>query len=231
MQVKPPAAWGKVTGTVMDAGSGNPLGGATVRICTMYNKATGDCGPVTYRLKTDGAGRYVLWLNKGYSPLQIIAANDLYAQQTKIAKVTAGKTATLDFALRQLNPPLAGRIVGDDVGDLDVDDVILRAAACLSSAPQARPSVGWIGGHALQALRGDHLLTVFGSVIASDPAQIVTQSGSVGSERAPRSRKYWSGWRDSNPPPLRPELRARPVVGREPNDGERDRLLGAFACR
>ncbi len=104
MQVKPPAAWGKVTGTVIDAGSGAPLSGATVRICTMYNKATGDCGPVTYTLKTDGAGRYVLWLNKGYSPLQIIAAKDLYVQQTKIAKVTAETTTTLDFALRQLNP-------------------------------------------------------------------------------------------------------------------------------
>ncbi len=104
MQVLPPAAWGKITGAVTDAGSGDPIAGATVRICTMYNAATGDCGPVTYTLKTDTAGRYQLWLNKGYSPLQVIAAKDLYVQQIKIAKVTKGATTTLDFALRQSTP-------------------------------------------------------------------------------------------------------------------------------
>jgi hypothetical protein len=98
MHVNPPKTWGKITGTVAD-GSGAPISGATVAICTMYDTQTGTCGPVTYTLQTDAAGGYQLWLNKGYSPLEVIAAENGYTPAMKIAKVSAGKTTTLTFAL------------------------------------------------------------------------------------------------------------------------------------
>jgi Kelch motif len=74
MQANPPASWSKVAGTVTDASTGNPIAGATVQICTQYNKSTGTCGQVTYTLKTGSSGQYQLWLNRGFNPLQLIAA-------------------------------------------------------------------------------------------------------------------------------------------------------------
>ncbi|MFI1094880.1 carboxypeptidase regulatory-like domain-containing protein [Streptomyces sp. NPDC020917] len=98
MDVTPPKTWGKITGTVSDS-NGAPVGGATVAVCTMYAAGTGKCGPTTYTLKTDGHGRYQLWLDKGFDPLQVIAAEDGYTPQMKIAKVKQGTTTTVDFAL------------------------------------------------------------------------------------------------------------------------------------
>ena len=98
MDVTPPKTWGKITGTVSDS-SGAPVGGATVAVCTMYAAGTGKCGPTTYTLKTDGHGHYQLWLDKGFDPLQVIAAEDGYTPQMKIAKVKQGATTTVDFAL------------------------------------------------------------------------------------------------------------------------------------
>jgi N-acetylneuraminic acid mutarotase len=100
MQVNPPATWGEIVGTVNDA-SGHPITGATVQICTMYDPQTGTCGPVTYTLKTDILGDYRLWLNHGFSPLQIIAAKDGYQPVAKIATITKGTTTTVNFALNK----------------------------------------------------------------------------------------------------------------------------------
>jgi N-acetylneuraminic acid mutarotase len=98
MTVTPPKTWGKITGTVSDS-SGSPISGATVAICTMYATATGTCGPETFTLKTDGSGHYQLWLNKGFNPLEIIAAENGYTPIMKIAKITAGGTTTANFTL------------------------------------------------------------------------------------------------------------------------------------
>lgn len=100
MQVNPPMTWGKLTGTVSDT-TGAPVGGATVAICTSYNTKTGNCGPTTYTLKTDGRGGYQLWLDQGFSPLQIIAAKDGYTPLMKIAKIHKGQTTTVEFTLSQ----------------------------------------------------------------------------------------------------------------------------------
>lgn len=54
---------------------------------------------MTYTLQTDGQGGYQLWLNKGFSPLELIAAENGYTPLMKIAKVSAGKTTTLTFTL------------------------------------------------------------------------------------------------------------------------------------
>lgn len=100
MDVTPPKTWGKITGTVSDS-TGDPVAGATVAICTMYAAGSGKCGPTTYTLKTDGRGHYQLWLDKGFDPLQIIAAADGYTPQLKIAHVKQGATTTTDFALAE----------------------------------------------------------------------------------------------------------------------------------
>lgn len=100
MHVNPPSSWGKVAGTVTD-GSGDPVSGATVQICTMYHGSTGMCGPQTYTLKTDNDGKYQLWLDKGYSPLQMIAAKDGYQPTSKIVKVHGGDTTTANFTMKK----------------------------------------------------------------------------------------------------------------------------------
>jgi N-acetylneuraminic acid mutarotase len=101
MQVNPPSTWSKVVGTVTDASSGNPLAGATIQICTQYNTKTGTCGSVQYTLTTDSSGNYQLWLNRGYNPLQIIAALANYQPATKIAKLISGVPTTVNFALNK----------------------------------------------------------------------------------------------------------------------------------
>jgi N-acetylneuraminic acid mutarotase/uncharacterized glyoxalase superfamily protein PhnB len=98
MQVSPPKTWGKVAGTVTDA-SGAPIAGATVAICAMFDPQTGDCGPTTFTLKTDGQGDFQLWLNHGFNPLEIIAAKDGYTPIMKIAKIYEGGTTTVNFTL------------------------------------------------------------------------------------------------------------------------------------
>jgi hypothetical protein len=87
-----------ITGTVTTV-AGAPIAGATVAVCTMYETRTGACGPTTFTLKTDGAGAYQLWLNKGFSPLEVLAAKDGYTPAMKIVRIQRGETVTTDFSL------------------------------------------------------------------------------------------------------------------------------------
>jgi N-acetylneuraminic acid mutarotase len=102
MQVNPPSTWSKVAGTVTDASTGDPLAGATIQICTQYNTSTGTCGAVSYTLTTDSNGDYQLWLNRGYNPLQIIAALADYEPASKVVKLISGLTTTANFALNKI---------------------------------------------------------------------------------------------------------------------------------
>ncbi|MGH3447109.1 MAG: Kelch repeat-containing protein, partial [Nocardioidaceae bacterium] len=97
MHVQPPRRWGKVAGTVTDT-EGNPLAGATVQICTMWDRYLG-CGPVTYTLKTDADGHYQLWLNQGYNPLAIIVAKPGYQPKFELTRIHRGETTTANFTL------------------------------------------------------------------------------------------------------------------------------------
>jgi N-acetylneuraminic acid mutarotase len=101
MQANPPSTWSKVMGTVTDASTGDPLAGATIQICTQYSTKTGTCGSVSYTLTTDSNGDYQLWLNRGYNPLQIIAAMANYQPVSKIAKLISGVPTTVNFALNK----------------------------------------------------------------------------------------------------------------------------------
>ena len=99
MQARPPGSWGKIAGTVTGAATGDPIPGATVTICTLYDKGAGSCGPVTYPVLADSSGFYQWWLASGYNPLQVIASKNGYQPQAKIVKITKGTTTTVNFAL------------------------------------------------------------------------------------------------------------------------------------
>ena len=105
LHVTPPRAWGKLTGTVTDAATGAPLPGATVHICTLYQKSSGNCGPVAYTLTTDTSGSYTLWLNQGYNPLQVVATIDGYQSQAKVVEIHQGAITTLNFPLTSVGSP------------------------------------------------------------------------------------------------------------------------------
>jgi hypothetical protein len=90
LTVKPPASWGKVTGTVTDGSA--PIPGATVEI---------DSWASSYTLKTDKNGAYALWLDVRNNPLQMIVAKDGFKPQVKTVKVVKGKTVTTDFVLQK----------------------------------------------------------------------------------------------------------------------------------
>ena len=89
MTVKPPATWGRITGTVTGSG-GKPLAGATVQITTWA---------AHYTLKTAPDGTYGLWLDVRDNPLQLIAAKNGYQPVLRTVKITKGATTTSDFAL------------------------------------------------------------------------------------------------------------------------------------
>ena len=89
LTVKPPATWGKITGTVTASGGG-PLGGATVQITTWA---------AHYTLKTAPDGTYGVWLDARNNPLQLIAAKDDYQPILRSVRISKGGTTTSDFAL------------------------------------------------------------------------------------------------------------------------------------
>ena len=91
LTVKPPATWGKVTGTVTAAGGG-PLGGVTVQITTWATH---------YTLKTAADGTYGLWLDVRNNPLQLAVAKDGYQPIVRTVRITKGATTTSDFALQK----------------------------------------------------------------------------------------------------------------------------------
>ena len=89
LTVKPPATWGKITGTVKASG-GAPIVGATVQINTWATH---------YTLKTAADGGYALWLDVRNNPLQLIVAKDGYQPTTTTVKITKGGTTTSNFTL------------------------------------------------------------------------------------------------------------------------------------
>jgi len=89
MTVKPPATWGKITGTVTASG-GAPLAAATVQINTWATH---------YTLKTGKDGSYQLWLDVRNNPLQLIVAKDGYQPTVTTVKIAKGATTTQNFTL------------------------------------------------------------------------------------------------------------------------------------
>ncbi|MBY8880530.1 carboxypeptidase regulatory-like domain-containing protein [Actinacidiphila acidipaludis] len=89
LTVKPPATWGKITGTVTASG-GAPIAGATVQITTWATH---------YTLKTGTDGSYQLWLDVRNNPLQLIVAKDGYQPTVTTVKIAKGATTTQNFTL------------------------------------------------------------------------------------------------------------------------------------
>ncbi|MFJ6431257.1 carboxypeptidase regulatory-like domain-containing protein [Streptomyces sp. NPDC091416] len=100
MHVAPPASWGKVAGTVTDSG-GAPVGGTVVQICGRWSQKKG-CGPVSYTLRTDAAGRYGLWLDRSLNSLAVQVAKDGFKPQFRVVTINKGRTTTVDFTLDRL---------------------------------------------------------------------------------------------------------------------------------
>ncbi len=95
MTVTPPKAWGKLLGTVTGrscAGATAPLGGATVQV---------DSWAGSWTFSTESDGTYAYWFNAGANPLQLIAAKDGYAPQTRTVRLAKGKEVRADFTLRR----------------------------------------------------------------------------------------------------------------------------------
>lgn len=96
MTVTPPAAWGKLTGTVSGSpcvGAGAPLPGATVQVDSW-------AGSWTYLTGPDGS--FASWINAGANPLTLIAAKDGYQPQTRTARLIRGGVLTSDFDLAKV---------------------------------------------------------------------------------------------------------------------------------
>lgn len=73
--------------------------------CGLYQiggAAEGECGPVSYTLKTDASGYYQVWLDKGYNPLHITAAMNGYQPQFQIVQIRKGADTSADFALPRI---------------------------------------------------------------------------------------------------------------------------------
>jgi hypothetical protein len=95
MTVTPPAAWGKLVGTVSGrscAGAVSPLAKATVQVDSWAGSWTFD---------TDTGGAYAYWFNTGANPLALIAAKDGYQPQSKQVKLIKGATVTANFTLQK----------------------------------------------------------------------------------------------------------------------------------
>ncbi len=95
LTVNPPAAWGKVVGTVTGqscTGATSPLAKATVQVDSWAGSWTFD---------TDADGEYAYWFNAGANPLTLIAAKDGYQPQTKTVRVLKGATVTASFTLKK----------------------------------------------------------------------------------------------------------------------------------
>ncbi|MGD9961308.1 S8 family serine peptidase [Nocardioides sp.] len=95
MTITPPKAWGKLVGTVSGkacTGTVAALPGATLQV---------DSWAGSWTFLTDGDGGYAYWFNAGANPLQLIAAKDGYAPQTRRVRLTKGQTVTADFTLNR----------------------------------------------------------------------------------------------------------------------------------
>ena len=91
MNVRPPASWAKLTGTVTGNecnGTSGPLDEATVQVDDLT-------------LFTNENGQYAWWLDARAMPYQMIVAKDGYQPKTSTAKLVRGKTLTKNFALQK----------------------------------------------------------------------------------------------------------------------------------
>ena len=95
MMVTPPAAWGKLVGTVSGrscAGAVSPLAKATVQVDSWAGSWTFD---------TESEGAYAYWFNTGANPLALIAAKDGYAPQTRTVRLIRGEETRANFTLKK----------------------------------------------------------------------------------------------------------------------------------
>ncbi|MEU5563960.1 S8 family serine peptidase [Micromonospora musae] len=99
-----PPNWATLRGTVTDAGTGQPVAGATVTVCGEHRVAPGDrpgqpgCGPVSYTAVTDAHGRYELRLAKNQK-VQVTVVAPGFGPATTVTTIRGAKN-TVNVALR-----------------------------------------------------------------------------------------------------------------------------------
>ena len=94
-----PRSWGAVAGTL----SGRTCSGAVVPLAGTEVWIEGR--DESHTLRTDAAGRYVLWLPVRENPLRLIAGDDTWIPRTVSARVAPGKVTDLDLVLRHIACP------------------------------------------------------------------------------------------------------------------------------
>ncbi|WP_162605972.1 carboxypeptidase regulatory-like domain-containing protein [Jiangella aurantiaca] len=94
-----PRTWGAVAGTL----SGLACDGSTVPLADMDVWIDGR--DESHTLRTDAAGRYVLWLPVKQNPLRVVTGDDTWIPRTVTARVAPGKVTDLDLTLRHVACP------------------------------------------------------------------------------------------------------------------------------
>ncbi len=94
MTVTPPSGWGKIAGKV----TGTDCKGNTTPLRGVQVQATGK--GFSFSLKTDANGNYAFWAPAASNPFTLIASKDGWVSQTAKVSIKAGKTTTVNFALK-----------------------------------------------------------------------------------------------------------------------------------
>ncbi len=94
-----PRSWGAVAGTL----AGRTCSGTVVPLANTEVWVEGRDD--SHTLRTDAAGRYVLWLPVRQNPLRLIAGDDTWIPRTVSARVAPGKVTDLDLTLRHVACP------------------------------------------------------------------------------------------------------------------------------
>lgn len=94
-----PRSWGAVAGVL----AGRTCGGSVMPLAETEVWVEGR--DESYTLRTDAAGRYVLWLPVRQNPLRLVAGDDTWIPRTVTARVSPGKVTDLDLTLRNVACP------------------------------------------------------------------------------------------------------------------------------
>ncbi|MFC0551386.1 carboxypeptidase regulatory-like domain-containing protein [Planotetraspora thailandica] len=94
MRVRPPASWGRLSGTVRETG-GRAVAGATVTLQTERGTHT-----VTHTVTTGADGGYEIWLAHAGDSVRVTVTAPGHRAATGLVRIKGGDTAVRDFTLQ-----------------------------------------------------------------------------------------------------------------------------------
>ncbi len=166
LQAAPIGDTGEIEGTVTEAGSGDPIGGATVDIV----------GETTRTLTTGDDGTYSVRLNAGDYTVTATAYG--FESQTSSVTLVAGETATADFALAAA---ATGTVAGS-VTDGSGHDWPLYAKVSVDGAPVETFTDPGTGEYTLELPAGTYAMTVaseYPGYLSETREVTVTEAGGI----------------------------------------------------